>query len=124
MSRWGQSLSRSDELRMSIYADDPILVVKGRRESRNSSICKVLLVWLAVGFKLAWHKGQRDATITWTSGLMKIEAKSVSASIKQEIVDAVWNDTIRFLNSNVVAITELLPSQFACKNDFQSFRSF
>ena len=44
------------------YVDDPVLAVGGTEEQRLSVMLRAIILWLILGLKLAWRKGQRGKT--------------------------------------------------------------
>ena len=59
-SRIGQCMFAPWELRLQVYVDDPLAAVTGNTShARASRFCLLLLFWAALGFRLAWARGQR-----------------------------------------------------------------
>ena len=58
LSRFGQAACSDKLLRLSTTVDCPIFALHGSKAERRSSVCKVILVWLAPGFTLAWDTVQ------------------------------------------------------------------
>ena len=65
-NRLAQAMFKPSEMRIQTYVDDTVLAlaVKSVRE-RDRLIVLCLLLWVVLGFKLAWHKGQRGQTVEW-----------------------------------------------------------
>jgi hypothetical protein len=62
---------------------------------------------LALGFKLAFIKGQLGREITWIGGTLHIEALGVRAFVKQAIIDDIRYMIQQFLQVNLVSKKEL-----------------
>ena len=45
--------------RLQCYVDDPALTVGGDADTRARVMIRTVLLWLVIGLKLAWKKGQR-----------------------------------------------------------------
>ena len=56
-SRSGQALLDPQRGRLQVYVDDPAVVVRGTSAARALDLDVVLAWWLALGLRLAWHKG-------------------------------------------------------------------
>ena len=39
--------------------DDPFFAIGGDEHERTQLFCMVVLLWLALGFKISWKKGSR-----------------------------------------------------------------
>lgn len=66
--RLTQSLYDPSELRLVCYVDDPLAAVRGTAAERRLYVAIMVLVWEALGFKLAFAKGQVGKTVTWIGG--------------------------------------------------------
>ena len=62
----------------------------------------MMLVWCALGFKLAFAKGQLAKGVTWIGGILTVEEHGVRAVVKQSIIDDIIEMLIRFVDLNVV----------------------
>ena len=52
----------------------------------------MILVWNALGFKLAISKGQFGIKITWIGITITAEEKGIRAKVKQEIIEDILCD--------------------------------
>ncbi len=52
-------------LRVECYVDDPLLTAAGPRGARRLLLAQTLLLWMALGFKLAWLKGSLGQSVDW-----------------------------------------------------------
>ena len=66
--RLTQSLFSPERLSLMCYVDDPLAALRGSKEDRMVSAAMMVLVWEALGFKLAFAKGQLAQTVTWIGG--------------------------------------------------------
>ena len=62
----------------------------------------MVLIWAALGFKLAFSKGQQGTQVTWIGGTFWIEKLGVRAFVKQSIVEDIQGMLIQFRATNVV----------------------
>ena len=61
-----------------------------------------MLVWSALGFKLAFTKGQMGTTITWVGATITIEEGGIRAKVKQSIIEDILVDLEKFKSQNVI----------------------
>ena len=107
LMRLTQSLFSPDELRLVCYVDDPFAAVRGTPERRRLLVTLMVLVWNALGFKLAFRKGQLGITVTWIGITVTIEQGGIRAKVKQAIIDDVMTDLDTFSKKNVITKKEL-----------------
>ena len=69
--RLTQSLYFASELSLMCYVDDPLAALVGTTPVRRRNAALMVLVWEALGFKLAYAKGQLGNEVTWTGGTMR-----------------------------------------------------
>eukprot|EP00438_Fugacium_kawagutii_P001965 Skav210033 [mRNA] locus=scaffold706:75058:76350:+ [translate_table: standard] len=75
--RLGQATCSGSSARMQCYVDDPIIAARGSTYmERSLTFLRVLVLWSALGFKLAWHKAQRGMSVTWIGISLSIEGDS------------------------------------------------
>jgi len=101
--RLTQALFLSTELRLMCYVDDPLAIIRGTEDERNLIAAIIILVWEALGFGLAYPKGQLSHKVTWIGGTIEIHTDSVTAEVKQSIISDICDDLAKILKSNLVA---------------------
>ena len=52
--------------------DDPLLVVAGSRSERVSKALQALLLWRALGARVAWRKGNYGSSVQWIGGQLSL----------------------------------------------------
>ena len=52
--------------------DDPLLVVAGSRSERVSKALQTLLLWRALGARVAWRKGNYGSSVQWIGGQLSL----------------------------------------------------
>ena len=67
----------------------------------------MILVWEAVGFKLAYRKGQLGKEVTWIGATLQVTADGISARVKQTIVDDIVTALDQFKHTNIISKKEL-----------------
>ena len=67
----------------------------------------MVLAWSALGFKLAFQKGQLGTSVTWIGGTLTAEKDGVRAVVKASIIEDILDDLHRFSSLNVISIKEL-----------------
>ena len=83
------------------------LRASGTEDERRLLAAMMMLVWAALGFKLAFAKGQLGTKISWIGGPLWIKAHRVRAFVKQPIIDDIQETLILFLTLNVLAKNKL-----------------
>jgi len=114
---WGRVMSMSDRmaqstcppnrLRIETYVDDPLIMVRGTIAMRKRILVRVILIWLAIGHRLAWHKGQLGSKVTWISVTYACSRTTIVASIKQELLDDISALCHNIARANVHSLREL-----------------
>ena len=89
------------------YVDDPLAAIMGTDEDRELFTAIIILVWEALGFQLAYSKGQQGHNVTWIGGTLTVEAEGVRAKVKQSIIDDICEDIARLTKQNITTLTEL-----------------
>ena len=51
--------------RMQCFVDDPIITLWGTERRRSHTLVLIVVLWLAMGCKLAWPKGERGRRVEW-----------------------------------------------------------
>ena len=100
--RLSQSLYTPSELSLMCYADDPLAALHGTAAERRRNAALMVLAWEALGFKLAYSKGQLDTEVAWIGGTIKTEVEGIRATIREAIISDIKADLERFIGSNVV----------------------
>ena len=90
--RLTQALFPPEMLRLMCYVDDPLAVLRGTPEERNIMTAIIILVWEALGFGLAYPKGQLAQKVTWIGGTLEIHSDSITAVVKQSIISDICDD--------------------------------
>jgi hypothetical protein len=107
VARLTQSLFSSEEVRLMCYVDDPLAALSGSPERRRVLAATIILVWSALGFQLAFAKGQLDKEVTWIGGTIKCEPWGVKANVKESIISDICDDLKRFKGLNLIPKKEL-----------------
>ena len=105
--RLTQSLFEASKLRLVCYVDDPLAAVLGTEEERRMMTTLMVLIWAALGFKLAFSKDQHGTQVTWIGGTLWIEKHGVRAFVKQSIVEDIQEMLLQFKAANLVTKKEL-----------------
>ena len=74
------------EARIQLYVDDPAIAVQGTKQERGEIIAITVLIWLILGFKLAFPKAQRGTDLICIGGQIHITHEAVIVSIPPEKV--------------------------------------
>ena len=82
-ARCVQSMDHDLRLRCNTYVDDPILATRGGAQDHRRVVARTVLTWMAMGFGLAWPKGQHGPRVTWTSAVLHVSPHGVVATFKR-----------------------------------------
>ena len=110
-------------LRLNTYVDDPIAVVRGTRSSRQHLVAEFILLLRALGFPLAFIKGQLGPVVDWIGLTVKVERASVVVTISAHRVQELLELTRDGLRCNVVS-RKWLQSYAGKANSFASVLVF
>ena len=105
--RLTQSLFEASKLRLVCRVDHPLAAILGTEEERRTMTTLMVLIWAALGFKLAFSKGQHGTQVTWIGGTLWIESHGVRAFVKQSIVEGIQEMLVQFKAANLVTKKEL-----------------
>ena len=105
--RLTQSLFDPNAARLICYVDDPLAAIRGTLDEQRATAALMILVWSALGFKLAFPKGQLSHVVHWIGGTIKCTPTAVRASIKESIVSDILVDLKRVAKQNYVTKKEL-----------------
>ena len=91
------------------YVDDPLAALRGTIGESRVNHAVMILVWEALGFGLAYKKGQLDRKVVWIGGKITCELLGIRVSVKDIIVEDIK-----------VGLTKFLPSSIVSNNDLRS----
>ena len=89
------------------YVDDPSAAMGGTKADKRLHASTSMLVWEALGFGLAYPKGQLEDEVAWIGGAITVEAGGVRVKIKESIVSDICDDLRRITSNNVATLKEL-----------------
>ena len=89
------------------FVGDPLAALRGTTAERKLYTAILVLVWEALGFELAYAKGQLSRTVTSIGGTLTMDTKGVKATVKESIIEDIMTDLVRFLGLNLVSKKEL-----------------
>lgn len=84
LGRAAQALHPPGQHRLQIYVDDPAAVIQGSQSQRDRIISKTLVLWAALGARIALHKASRGRCIKWIGANYAIIHGGVQVSIDAE----------------------------------------
>ena len=105
--RLTQAIYDPAEVNLMCYVDDPLAALRGSEQVRQINAAIMVLVWEALGFGLAYAKGQLGSTVTWIGGTLKCESNGVRAWVKESIITNISDDLRRVSKQNIVSKQEL-----------------
>ena len=72
MIRITQAALGTDTSCIACFMDDPLPVVAGTRSERVSKALQALLLWRALGARVAWRKGNYGSSVQWIGGQLSL----------------------------------------------------
>ena len=72
---------------------------------RNAAL--MVLVWEALGFKLAYAKGQLAQEVTWIGGAIRSEPNGVRAWVNESLGSSIKLELARLMAGNVISNKDL-----------------
>lgn len=105
--RLSQSPYSPSELSLICYVHDPLAALHGITAVSRRNAAFMVLVWEALGFKLAYSRGQLGEEATWIGGTIRTEAVGIRACIKEALVSDIKTDLERFIDSSVISLKDL-----------------
>ena len=102
-----QSLPQLDQASLRCSIDDPLAALAGTVEDIKIMATMMILTWEALGFKLAYAKGQFGEEVTWIGGAIACSPECIKVTVKEAIVSDIKDDLRKFLGCNVISLKEL-----------------
>ena len=65
------SAATAHRARIQCFVDDPLITVWGTEQRRSHTLLLIIVLWMAVGCKLAWPKGARGRQIEWIGAALQ-----------------------------------------------------
>jgi hypothetical protein len=110
IARFAQAAGKPDELRLSVYVDDPVCAVVGTKAQRQLTIARTVFTWLLMGFRMQFSKsqlGQSGTPVTWTSTIFTVGRDQVEARIKDEILDNIRSQLKAWEFANLSSVKDM-----------------
>lgn len=94
-------------VKINTYVDDPAVIVHGDKATRDKLLVKLVVIWMVMGFLLAFHKAQRGKQIQWIGFEFKIFLDRIQVTIPSEKIEELVILIMDFRKSNVISVDEL-----------------
>ena len=105
--RLTQGLFDPARVRLHCFVDDPISSIRGLAWQRQVIATVMMLTWEAVGFHLAYQKGQLGQQVDWIGGNLQVTPSGIVARVKDSIVQDIRDDLDYFTGLNVIPIKRM-----------------
>ena len=96
--------------------DDPVVALRGSKETIERNIVRIVCTWLILGLPLAFRKGQLDRSIEWIGVSISHNWRQVVVEIPKEKVDELLTIVNGFLCANMLAAKRLRQFAGECVN--------
>ena len=116
VSRLVQSMSSDGELELQTYTDDPIATTCADEATTKSYHCIIILIWRALGFKLAFHKAQRGHAVGWIGHDLRFANDVLFATISADFMAKLRETTATLSSSNVISIDDIRSFAGCCNH--------
>ena len=109
IARLTQGVFDPTRARLHVYIDDPIVILRGVPSVLKTAKAKLILIWRSLGLDLAFRKGQAGSTVQWVGHSVHCDvgAGKVDASIKQEFMTDLADETEQLLRQHTVTFKRL-----------------
>ena len=87
IGRATQAVHSPEQHRMQIYVDDPAVAVGGAKADRDWALCRTLMLWAALGARVALHKVSRGQSVKWIGAKYTIIPGGIEVAVDQERID-------------------------------------
>ena len=107
------AMSRVPTATYQCFVDDPFFCIGGTRLIRRRALAKTLLLWEALGLKLAWKKGSLGDLAEWIGAVIALVRNTggtvthVSVTIAEDKADKIISIVIAFLSQALVRRKEV-----------------
>lgn len=83
IARATQAMFHGDRCRLQVFVDDPLVVARGSEQQLANIFNIVLLWWLVLGLKVAWHKGTIGQKVEWIGA--KLETNDQDSHVRVSV---------------------------------------
>ena len=83
-ARWVASAERS--MRLQVYVDDPLAIIKGTEAEQKRTACLVVVMWSIMGFPIATNKAVLASSLVWIGVRLQIHERTVVAEVPESKV--------------------------------------
>lgn len=95
------------ELRLHIYSDDPIAVMRATPQRRRRLVGVLIMIWLLMNFSLAAHKAQEGPSVLWIGYQLTCDQEKIHVAIKEAFMEELFISTKTHIKGNVISIKNL-----------------
>jgi hypothetical protein len=96
-----------NEALLETFVDDPCFTLTNTEACNKATLATVVAIWRCLGFPLAFRKGQLSQNITWIGATLELKGTTVTASIKQSILEDLQRQVKRALKTNLLSNREV-----------------
>lgn len=84
LGRCTQATHSPHSHRLQVYVNDPVVVVAGSQMERSRLIARTLVLWAALGARIALHKAARGTSVKWIGAQYTIVPGGIKVAIDAE----------------------------------------
>eukprot|EP00435_Cladocopium_sp_Y103_P055167 s446_g18.t1 len=100
-ARW--VASSSPRMKLQVYVDDPLAVLKGNAREQQRMACVVITMWSVMGFPIATHKAVLSSSLVWIGVRLQIQPDQVEAEVPASKVKELDMLLTEVMTSNVIS---------------------
>ena len=79
-------------------------------------MAKVVITWLALGFELAFDKGQKGVRVSWIGSIYTVTRLQVVVDVKEDRANDLEDRILFHENTNVISMAELKTLAGVCQS--------
>ena len=84
IGRATQAIHGPNSHRVQIYVDDPAVAVGGSKSARSWALGRTLILWAALGARIALHKVSRGKAVKWIGATYSVVPGGIEVAVDQE----------------------------------------
>jgi len=104
LGRSTQALVPASSLRLQVFVDDPLFLVRGTAPRRRLELATAIAWISAIGFPLAWAKAARGPSVVWIGASLSISQTELEVSIPARKINEVLQIIEGALAKHVVPV--------------------
>ena len=106
-ARLAQSVYLESEARLQLYLDDPLWGLRGCQAARDRLLAAGLWVMLAIGLRVAWHKGARGQRLDWIGVQIGLTSEHIETAVPPAMTKEILEEADALVGLGMVGVRRL-----------------